>query len=246
MRLPLASLSSLAPLALGSLTTLVALVGPAAAQSGPPGQCACTPPPQAWALPAAPAPEPWEAHRFGLGLRLSGLTLGERASDGAAEQQFSVGGLVARYRASRRIELELAVEHGTEQLEDGYQSDLELSAVTAAMLVHLSPQSVWDWYLLGGLGGNERRFKGADDAFADQRSHLALGVGLERRWDHLVIGVELRALAVSPHDEEDVAVPQPEPYPLPQPVPGATVVVEDEEEASVGGGQLSVSATWFF
>lgn len=179
-------------------------------------------------------------------MRLSGLSLDERASDGADEQQFSVGGLVARYRASRRIELELAIEHGTEQLEDGYESDLELSAVTASLLVHLAPQSVWDWYLLGGLGGNERRFKGEDDAFADRRNHLALGVGLERRWEHLVIGVELRALAVSPHDEEDVVVPQPEPYPLPQPGPSATTVVQDDEVANVGGGQLSVSATWFF
>ncbi len=253
MRLTSAPLAPVAFASLLSLGLLGALAGSAAAQSGPPGQCACTPPPQAlppqaWPVPAEPvaAPEPWEAHRLGVGLRVGGLTLSERATDGSEDQSFSMGGLVARYRASRRIELELAIEGGREQLDHGYESSYQMSAVTAAALIHLTPQSEWDWYLLGGLGANDRRYEDDSDDYADQRTHLALGVGLERRWEHLALGVELRALAMSAREDQLVNEPLPYPQPEPAPVPTAAVVIDDSDDGEPGGAQLSVSATWYF
>lgn len=239
-----ASLASLLPVSALAFAGLAALANPAAAQSGPPGQCACTPPPgamgpmaapgpQGWEG-AAPAPEPWEAQRFGIGLRLGGISLEDRVGNGSEEkQEFSAGGLTLRYRASRRIELELAFDHGQQQLEDGTTTDLELATFTASMLIHMRPQAEWDWYLLGGIGGNDRRYKGDSDEYADQRAHLALGAGVERRFEHLVLGLEVRALAIGPRDENDRGD-----------VIAASVVQPEDEGLS--GGQISLQAGWYF
>ena len=185
---------------------------------------------------AAPAPEPWEAQRFGVGLRLGGISLEDRVDNGDGDgekQEFSAGGLSLRYRASRRIELELAFDHGQQQMEDGTTTDLELATVTASMLIHMRPQSEWDWYLLGGVGVNDRRYKGDPDEYADQRAQLALGAGVERRFEHLVLGLEVRALAIGPRDEDDRG----------DMIRPAVVQSEDE---GLSGGQISLSGGWYF
>lgn len=238
---PFASFASLLPVSALAFAGLAAVANPAAAQSGPPGQCACTPPPGAMGAPgpqgwevAAPAAEPWEAQRFGVGLRFGGIGLEDRADNGSGEkQEFTAAGLTLRYRASRRIELELAFDHGQQQLEDGTSTDLELATFTASMLVHMRPQAEWDWYLLGGIGGNDRRYKGDSDEYADQRAHLALGAGVERRFEHLVLGLEVRALAIGPRDEDDRG----------DVITAAKVQDEDE---GLSGGQISFSAGWYF
>lgn len=190
----------------------------------------------------APAPEPWQQRRFGVGLRFGSMGIEDKDMAGRTMdqgQQFATGGLVARYRATRRLELELSLEHGTQQVEgaDGelYETDLELTTATASLLFHMRPQARWDWYLLGGLGVNDRRFHGDPDELADTRAHLAVGAGLERRWEHLVLGVELRALAIGPRQEEerDVAI-------------AAAAQPVAEEDEGLGGGQLTFSAGWFF
>lgn len=212
--------------------SLAALASPALAQSGPPGQCACAPPPgwqaqpQGWA-PVVVATERWEQHRLGVGLRVGGIGLDH--SDTGDEQQFGVGGLVARYRFSRHFEAELAIDHGNQQLEDGYVTDFQLTTVTASLLVHMRPNADWDWYLLGGLGGNDRRWKGDSDEAADARAHLAVGIGVERRFEHLVLGGELRALALGPREEE-----------------GVRTLEVRTDEAGQGAGQFSLYAGWYF
>jgi hypothetical protein len=234
----LASLASLLPVSALAFAGLAALANPAAAQSGPPGQCACTPPPGAFGPAGAPGwtppPEPWEAQRFGIGLRLGGIGLEDRVGNGSEEkQEFSAVGLSLRYRALQHIELELAFDHGQQQLEDGTTTDLELSTVTASVLLHMRPQAAWNWYLLGGIGVNDRRYKGDADEYADQRAQLALGAGVERRFEHLVLGLEVRALAIGPRDENDRG----------DVINAAVVQPEDE---GLSGGQLSLSAGWYF
>ncbi len=226
----IASVGSVASLTLG--LGLVLWAAPASAQSGPPGQCNCAPPapgyaPAGWGPVVEQAPERWEQHRLGVGLRVGAI--GVDNQDTGEEQQFSVGGLVARYRFSRHFEAELAIDHGNQQLEDGYSTDLQLTTVTASLLVHMRPNADWDWYLLGGVGGNDRRWKGDSDDAADARAHLAVGVGLERRFEQLVLGVELRAMAMGPREEEDVR----------------TLEVRTDEEGQ-GAGQASLYAGWYF
>jgi hypothetical protein len=220
---PVAPMAPMAPVAMG--------VGPGGMPAG------------VVMMPAvAPAPERWQQHRFGIGLRFGSMGIEDKDAAGRTMeegQQFATGGLVARYRATRRLELELSFDHGTQQIEgdDGelYETDLELTTATASVLFHMRPQARWDWYLLGGLGVNDRRFHGDPDELADTRGHVAIGAGLERRWEHLVLGVELRALAIGPKQEEerDVAI-------------AAAAQPVEEEDEGLGGGQLTFSAGWYF
>lgn len=244
--------SSLLPPLAGLL--LFALTAPAAAQSGPPGNCQCAPAPTypmpyaspAYAAPgyAAPyyvvetAPEPWQSHRFGLGLRLGGASVA--TADPEQPEDYSTLGLTARYRVSRRWEIELAVDHGQLDNGDGTMGPAEFSAGTISALLHLRPQARWDWYLLGGLGTSERR-PYADSDWAEERSHLALGIGLERRFEHLVIGAELRGLA-QPPAEEPVYYSQPE--------PASSSGIRDPGPSGMatgsGAAQATLHATWYF
>lgn len=237
--------------------SLCALAIPAAAQNGPPGVCQCSPPVatypaapyapyagQAYAAPGATVPyyvvdavaEPWERHRFGLGLRLGGTSVSTDYSE--EPEDYSTVGLTARYRLSRRWELELAVDHGQQDLGDGTMGPAELSAGTLSALLHLRPQARWDWYLLAGVGGSERR-PYADSDWAEERSHLAFGIGLERRFEHLVIGAELRALAQQTTTEE----------PDVRPLPAAEAAHDpsaDPQHMGAGGAQATLHAAWYF
>jgi Outer membrane protein beta-barrel domain len=209
-------------------STVVALTFPraAAAQSGPPGQCECAP----VAIPvAAPAPAPWQAHTWGVGMRVgsAGVT-----NEDASKEEFATGGVFGRYRWSPRLELELAIDHGRQQLSDGVEGELEIGTATASLLVHLWPGSAWDGYVLGGLGVNDRRIHGAADDAADARGHLALGLGVERRFEHLVLGLDVRALAIGPADKN-------------QPVVAARAT-QDPQRDGIGGGQVTLSAGWYF
>lgn len=233
---------------------LCALAGPVAAQSGPPGNCQCAPA-APYAVPygspayggspayaaagttpyyvVESAPEPWEGHRFGLGLRLGGTSIA--TNDSENPEDYSTVGLTARYRASRRWELELAIDHGQLDNGDGTMGPAEFSSGTISALLHLRPQARWDWYLLGGLGTSERRAFAEDD-WAEERSHLAIGIGLERRFNHLVIGAELRGLAQQEnHETADV-----------RPLPAATAHEPPADGMEHGAAQATLHATWYF
>lgn len=181
--------------------------------------------------------EPWESHRFGLGVRLGGTSISTNYS--VDPEEYSTAGLAARYRVSRRWELELAIDHGQLDNGDGTMGPAEFSAGTISALLHLRPQARWDWYLLGGLGASERR-PYAESDWADERSHVALGVGLERRFEHLVIGIELRGLAQETTEEAAVK---------PVPVQEGGLIHDhrtDTEHMGAGGGQATLHAAWYF
>lgn len=250
--------SSLLPLA---GLSLCALAAPAAAQPAPPPcQCAApqpyaapdsqpyaAPDSQPYAPPAHSSPgtavpyytveaprEPWQAHRLGLGLRFGGTSIA--TSDPENPEEYSTLGLTARWRVSRRWELELAVDHGQLDNGDGTMGPAELSAGTVSALLHLRPHARWDWYLLAGVGGSERR-PYAESPSAEERSHLALGVGLERRFEHLVLGVELRGLAQEATEQELDARPLPS---------GASHDHSANPQLSNGGAQATLHAAWYF
>jgi Outer membrane protein beta-barrel domain len=211
------------------VVVLTILSTPAAAQSGPPGQCDCAPA-APWGNPEVA--EPWQAQRWGIGLRVGAAGIDDR--DAGTKQNFTTGGVSARYRWSRRFELELAVDHGTQQLEDGSEGAVELNAATLSLLIHLRPQSSWDWYLLGGIGGGDRRLIGAPDSEADARGHIALGAGLEKRFEHLVLGFDVRVLGIAVAE------------PLKQAPTAARVSSDGTTQDGSGGGQVTFTAGWYF
>ena len=137
--------------------------------------CECALPGPMAAVPAAQEPEPWEQQRFGLGLRLGSLGLSQGEG---SEQTYGTAGIAARYRLTRRWELELALDHGTEQREDGSAGLRELNSSTLSALFHLRPQARWDLYLLAGVGSSERRFSDRE-RWDEAVPHVALGRGAD-------------------------------------------------------------------
>jgi hypothetical protein len=221
-----------------ALPLVAAAAAPAFAQSGPPGACECAAP----AYPAypivAPAAASWDdAHRFGVGLRLSSLGLRPDANPDD-ETQFAGGGLTFRYRASARWELEFTAEHFREQLDNGEQGEAELDSGTFSLLFHMAPSRRWDWYLLAGIGGTEDGREDISDAQreATSQAHVHLGVGIERRFGQLGIAAEVRAVGMARSEKEDRAVSRPSLAP--------TSPSSDDPETT-SGGQLTLLATYY-
>ncbi len=229
-------------LASSLMVPLLLAAGSAAAQSAPPGvpgTCECVPmapgqtPIGPMAAPvAAPQAEPWQDQTWGLALHVGGMGLDDGTE---VATDYSMAGLAARYRASRRLEIELALDGGREQLPDGTEGDREVRTTTLSLLVHMRPHARLDWYLLGGVGSTARRWRGAQWSDADESAHVALGAGLEYRFEHLVLGLDVRALALAAtevrQDIPTTALASPSPT---------------REDSQPGGGQATLSVGWFF
>jgi hypothetical protein len=194
----------------------------------------------------APGPELGMANRLGVGLHVASLAIANREDPEAEPTHLGGGGLQVRYRLNRRWELELGFTALRETDEDGEVLDgPEIHAATVGALFHMRPGRRWDWYLLGAIGGihvGDRR----DDDHDKGRAMAQLGIGIERRWNHLSIAAELRAVGIAPeHDESagrevDVAGRGAAPPPPPPPPP---VRNDDRGDA---GAQFQVSATYYF
>ena len=228
-------------LRLASLAVLgtAGLAGTAAAQVGPPGACACEVPP-APAAPVVVAEDPLP--RWGVGLRASSMALAPESTPDA-ETQYGGGGFQVRYRVRPRWGVELAMDHFREQLENGEEGTRQLSSVTLSASYHFRPYARWDWYVLAGFGGTA---DGDPDISDEQREaskmgHAVLGVGVERRFRHLALGAELRAIGMSPPDdfgeEGEVA---------PMRGTSAPVATQEISMEELSGGQLSIAATYYF
>lgn len=222
------TLTSLVSLPFAATVVLLG-VAPAAAQSGPPGQCDCAP--AGAPIAYAAAPPRWATQRLGVGLRVGSLALGEEPD----QMEFATGGLALRWRWSRRLELEGSLDHGGPADPD--ELDPKVTSVTAALLVRFRPEQALGWYLLGGIGATSRDW--GEGTTVDTRAHVALGAGVEYRFEHLVLGFEARVLGLGQGDVEDddigaganaVAAPVP------------TITSADE----LGGGQVNLSASWYF
>jgi hypothetical protein len=215
------------PVVVASACTIVLTFVPllAAAQSGPPGQCDCAPP-----APAHEPPPAWAAQKIGVALRVGSLGLGER--DSAEHQEVSTGGLGVRLRVSRRLELEAAIDHG--EPRDGSGDRVSITSATAAALLQLRPDAPLGGYLLAGLGATTRQW--GEDGPKDTRGHLAVGAGVEYRFRHLVIGAEVRLLALGEGDR-DAEV---------EPAGLSAAAPSGEERDGLGGGQVTLSGGWYF
>lgn len=219
-----------------STAGLAATHATAAAQVGP-GACDCAVAPAPVVVVEAPPALP----KWGVGLRVSSVTLApERSPD--AETEYGGGGLQVRYRLAPRWQLELAFEHVHEKLENGDMGTRQLQSATLAAQYHFRPYARWDWYALVGIGGTANGDPEISDEEREASSvgHVHLGVGLERRFRHLAIGAELRAVGMGPREDEDVA--QPEPV---RPT-GMTVPTSEIDAEGTSGGQLTIAATYYF
>lgn len=219
-----------------STAGLAAAHATAEAQYGP-GACDCAVAPAPVVMVEAPPSLP----RWGIGLRMTSLTLAPE-NNPDAETEYSGGGLQVRYRLAPRWQLELALDHLTERLEDGEMGTRQLQSATLAAQYHFRPYNRWDWYALVGIGGtgNGDPEISDEEREASQMGHVQLGVGLERRWNHLAIGAEFRAVGMAPREEEDVPATDPV-----RPT-GMTVPTQEIDGGGISGGQLSIAATYYF
>jgi hypothetical protein len=229
------------------------------------------PPPYAPAVPDAPPPEVAPmAHRWALGLSFGGLGVAPEVPEGAAEgpeTQFRVAELSVRYRASRRIELSLAMSGGREVLKDDTDGDLATGTVMLALRYRFMPERRWNWFLTGGFGGTvvESHTANAAQRDAAQRPLGMLGIGLERRFRRFALQAELRMVGLGQRNDSsgDMPVPdvggagsggggstggEPPPKPLPTgpqqllPANSAAAVRAD----SLDGGMFTLGASYYF
>jgi len=227
-------------LALLSALSFVALgTAPALAQDGPPGMCECAAP--APLAPVAAPSEGWDGRKWGVGLRLTSLSL-QGEEEGAPESQFGGGGIEISYRLGARWELGLTLGGGHEKLEDGSDGRRELGQATLAASYHLRPYRRWDVFLSAGFGSTTIVDQDASDAMREEaaRGHMMLGVGVERRLRRWPIGLsaELRAIGVAPREGDSAGA---RPGPTTGPMPDIA-----SEEDGMSGGELSLAAAYYF
>jgi len=228
------------PLLFASFALLLAAApAPALGQEGAPGVCACPAPVAAPVVVVAPA-QGWDGQQhWGIGLRLTSLSL-RQGDDPDTEMAYAGGGLQLRYRLNARWELELSAEHVVEQSPDGdgpVEGGQELGSGTLAALFHMRPHSRWDWYLLAGIGGTQdgREELSEEQRKASAQGHVHLGIGLERRFRRFGIAAELRAVGMAPREEQSDA-----------PVAAGAMTTPEQEQPETSGGQLNIAATYYF
>jgi hypothetical protein len=191
-------MAAMSPRVRVSLVSLFA-VGTAYAQA--PGEYAA-PPPQSMPAPEPPAPPPQRPERrlsIGVGVGQMELTSGGYTSGGYDDQRqtFNIGELAVRYRLLRHLELELSFGGGREYLVGGYDGTSAVAWGTLAARYRFNPQDHWNWWLLAGGGQTivAPRDATRDRVNAAARVHGVIGIGLEHRWDHVAIQLELRGIA---------------------------------------------------
>jgi hypothetical protein len=166
---------------------------------------------------------------WAVGLRTTAQHL-RADEDRGHEIDLAGGGVQVRWRFLRAWSAEITLEGLRGEIGDDVAR--EGSLVTLTFAWHVMPGSPWDLYLLAGVGGarSEVTFEsrgGAEVTQELEEGHVSLGIGLERRFGPVGIGVEVRAVGQGRNDDEDAA-----PHDA---VPPGSV-----------GGQGSVTASWYF
>jgi hypothetical protein len=244
-------------------------VDPTTALPPPPPPAAAAPgyaPPAAPAPGAAPAPAgpcgyapaaiPVMENRWAIGVAFGGMGVAPDGAPDGSEARFRVAQLAVRYRAARRIELELAMSGGRQVAQDGTSTDGELAAGTVALALRyrFMPEHRWNWFVLGGLGATviAPHTSNADQRDAAQRPLAMLGVGIERRFRRLALQAELRAVGTGPRKDAsggDAPVvvnggPAPTMPPPLLPPPDTTAATTYADKLS--GGVFTLGASYYF
>jgi hypothetical protein len=174
-------------------------------------------------------------HRWGVGLRAVSQNLSNDSDDDALHM--GGGGLHVRWRFAPRWSAELSFEGLRADEHDGaYQRELSSSHLIFGY--HFTPYRRWDWFLLAGIGGTDDTvtYRKADGTMAEETAeevNFLLGAGVERRWTHFGLGVDLRAVGFARKDDE-----QPEGY---DPATDFRAIPSGQH-----AGQIDVHFTYYF
>lgn len=203
--------------------------------------------------------------RWSLGFVLGQASLAPKHSPDA-KSDFAIGGLALRYRATRHLELELALTGGKEQLPDGSAGDRQLDAGTLGLRYRFAPGAAWNWSVMGALGSTSIASAGATqqerDAVAQKTGQL--GIGVERRFERFAVQAELRWITMEQdhrHAKGSTTtqpppsggyMPTPDPTgttppsnmpPTMQPPPMGSV---DPGPGKLEGGQVTLGLSYYF
>lgn len=223
-----------------------------------PGEVEPAPPPPPPAAQPAPAyscgwaaPVPVMAHRWAIGLAFGGMGVAPEGAAEGSETRFRVGEISVRYRATRRLELQLAMSGGREVIEDDREGDLATGTVMLALRYRFMPERRWNWYVAGGLGGTVVAPHESSEAQRDaaRRPLGMLGVGLERRFRRLALSAELRAVGLGPREDSngDTPVVDGGPAPtMPAPRPPAIAAPSAAYADQLNGGMFTIGASYYF
>ena len=236
----------------------------ATAYAQAPGEVAAEPyyaqPPGAAPAPYAPEVSPL-AQRWAVGLSFGGMGIhpaGEEtdpAYSEANESSFRTAELAIRYRASRRIEIELSLGGGREFIETddgGADGELAMGNLTVAARYRFRPEHKWNWWLMAGLGGTivAPHVSTEEERDAMTRPHGTMGIGLERRFRRFALQIELRGVAMgAAKGSDDVYAPQPDrptTEPVPTPPPASLTAAEAAYSSELGGGSFTFGASYYF
>lgn len=223
---------------LGSIALLLVLSSTAYAQA--PGEVEIAPPgmtPEVAPTPTVEAPRRWS-----VGLGIGFVDLAPHSAP-EATTQFDVGQLAVRYRATRHLEVELALAGGGEVLDTGEAGYRSLSQAVLGLRWRFRPEQRWNWWVMAGMGSLAVTRDQATQSEQENASQstLQFGLGLERRWTQFALQAELRAVGVAPNDDAPMTTPPA----LPGGMDAWSRSLHDPREGKAGG-QFSISANYYF
>ncbi len=183
----------------------VGLLGMTGAATAQPGAYA-EPPPNGPAPVATAAPR---VQKWGIGIRTTNLEIVSSDDENNAVELSGVG-LHLRYRLAPNWRAELTVEGAKSDDETlGFTRDSTIG--TLGLHYIFNPYARWNVYGLAGLGVTETEIEydansrgGQIEEFSE--THLHLGIGLERRFETISLGAELRGVFLARNDEEGDAL----------------------------------------
>jgi hypothetical protein len=197
-----------------ALVLLIALAGTARAQA--PGDCAVV----------APATgRDVMADRFSVGFGVGSIGLAPpKATD---TTNYGIAELAFRFRLTPHFELEAAFSGGDSQDKT---TTLGVGAVGVRYRFH--PADDWNVWFMGAFGG--ATITTTADMTSVERPIAELGAGIERRFGHLGLQAELRAIAAG------------EPTATVTTTARSVTVAPDPSTDTLGGAELTLGATYYF
>lgn len=238
---------SLAPL-LAAGSAYAQAPGEVAPEPAPPSSYAPAPAP-ASAHPCTYSSAPVMARRWAIGLSVGHLGVAPDGAPEGAEARFRVTELAVRYRATRRLELELAMSGGREMVEDDTEGELATGSVTLAMRYRFRPEQRWSWWVMGGLGGTVVAPHQSSEAERDgaTRPLGMVGIGIERRFRRFALQAELRGIGLGPREDAVEGVPVADGGDAPtMPVPRLPASAAATYADELGGGMATLGASFYF
>jgi hypothetical protein len=181
------------------------------------------------------------ANRWSVGFSVGGMSLAPKDSPDD-HTGFTIAELALRYRLTRHFELEASAGGGRERTADDMDGDLAVTAFGLSARYRFMPEAAWNLFAMGGIGGASVTRHDATDQERDDalQPFGMLGVGIERRFHHVALQAELRAIGMgkSHDDQRDPPVAEARAMPV------TTTTSSPDIERS--GASFSVGLSYYF